>query len=225
MILSMGRVGLVRYMMDKVEMLITLCWIRYREPAVNCLFQYRDHQEQRNLAPPPWWTWLLCYARYSSPGDSSTPWSPPRPYKPRFWYSWLCGGLGDYSVSRDCVVLPTLYLSCGLFALTARLTRIIWLSPWHSCWNCSPLNKPVIHRAGCVGLVYDQGEGGRGSTNLLTSKMMAMYRTSQMVMLEYSVPLRLELPSLFLHSALFSHYAGNGGWVQQSWHQSGCQHD
>ena len=35
-----------------------------------------------------------------------------------------------------------------------------------------------------------------------------MYRTSQLVMLEYSVPLRLELPTMYLYSALFSHSAG-----------------
>ena len=35
-----------------------------------------------------------------------------------------------------------------------------------------------------------------------------MYRTSQLVMLEYSVPLRLELPTVYLYSALFSHSAG-----------------
>jgi len=46
------------------------------------------------------------------------------------------------------------------------------------------------------------------STNLLTSQMLTMYRTSQVVMLEYSVPLRLELPIVYLYSALFSHFAG-----------------
>ena len=66
--------------------------------------------------------------------------------------------------------------------------------------------EAVQARVGSPGLVQDQGEGK--STNLLTSQVLSMYRTSQLVMLEYSVPLRLELPTVYLYSALFSHSAG-----------------
>jgi len=55
-----------------------------------------------------------------------------------------------------------------------------------------------------LSMTRERGE----STTMLTSQVLTMYRTSQFVMLEFSVPIRLELPSYYIYDALFSHSAG-----------------
>jgi len=54
------------------------------------------------------------------------------------------------------------------------------------------------------------------STSILVHQILLMYRTSQMIVIEFNVPLLLHLPNVFVYSALFSH---SSALVNQA-----CQH-
>ena len=56
--------------------------------------------------------------------------------------------------------------------------------------------------------MFQANFSGEVTAVVVVSSIFSIYRTSQLVMLEYSVRLRLELPTVYLCSALFSHSAG-----------------
>eukprot|EP00092_Neocalanus_flemingeri_P014926 GFUD01016120.1.p1 GENE.GFUD01016120.1~~GFUD01016120.1.p1 ORF type:complete len:933 (+),score=344.21 GFUD01016120.1:134-2932(+) len=137
----------------------------------------------------------------------------------------------DYKELHDCVVAPltrhftsynmvkqlvmlgflhTLLRTWGAieYERFTKHTRSIFPVNTVHCENAleatSHLSKEIGELAVlALSLARERGE----STNLLTSQVLTMYRVSQLVMLEYSVPLRLELPTVYLYSALFSHSA------------------
>jgi len=138
----------------------------------------------------------------------------------------------DYKELHDCVVGP-LTRHFTSYNMVKQLVMLGFLHTLLRTWGAMEYERFTKHRPGlfplnsvhcenalesisqlsteigelavlALSMTRERGE----STNLLTSQVLAMYRTSQMVMLEYSVPLRLELPSVYLYSALFSHSAG-----------------
>jgi len=138
----------------------------------------------------------------------------------------------DYKELHDCVVSP-LTRHFTSYNMVKQLVMLGFLHILLRTWGAVEYerftqHKPAIFPINTVhcenaleaisGLATEVGELSvlalsmareRGeSTNLLTSQVMTMYRASQLVMLEYSVPLKLEMPTVYLYSALFSHSAG-----------------
>ena len=56
--------------------------------------------------------------------------------------------------------------------------------------------------------MFQANFSGEVTANVVVISIFSIYRTSQLVMLEYSVRLRLEVPTVYPYSALFSHSAG-----------------
>jgi len=138
----------------------------------------------------------------------------------------------DYKELHDCVVSP-LTRHFGSYNMVKQLVMLGFLHNLLRTWGAVEYERFTKHKRGIFPLNTVHCENAleaiselsteigelavlalsmareRGdSTNLLTSQVLAMYRVSQLVMLEYSVPLRLELPTVYLYSALFSHSAG-----------------
>jgi len=138
----------------------------------------------------------------------------------------------DYKELHDCVVAP-LTRHFTSYNMVKQLVMLGFLQTLLRTWAAMEYDRFTKHKPGlfplntvhcenaleaisqlsteigelavlALSMTRERGE----STNLLTSQVLSMYRTSQLVMLEYSVPLRLELPTVYLYSALFSHSAG-----------------
>ena len=52
--------------------------------------------------------------------------------------------------------------------------------------------------------LFQANFSGEVTADVVVSSIFSIYRTSQLVMLEYSVRLRLEVPTVYPYSALFS---------------------
>jgi len=138
----------------------------------------------------------------------------------------------DYKELHDCVVNP-LTRHFSNYNMIKQLVMLGYMHMLLRSWGAVEYERFSKHRPGIFPLSSVHCENAldsiiqlsteigeltvlalsmtreRGmSTTLLTSQVLTMFRTSQLVMLEFCVPIRLELPSSYLYDALFSHSAG-----------------
>jgi len=138
----------------------------------------------------------------------------------------------DYKELHDCVVNP-LIKHFTSYNMIKQLVLLGFLHILLRSWGAVEFERFTKHRAGIFPLSSVHCENALDSivqlsteigeltllalsmarercdsSTLLTSQVLAMYKTSQLVMLEFNVPVRLELPISYLYDALFSHSAG-----------------
>jgi len=138
----------------------------------------------------------------------------------------------DYKELHDCVIAP-LMRHFVKFNMVKQLILLGYMHTLLRTWaaiefkrftnytrsifpissaNCENALESIIHLSTEIGemtmlalsITQERGE----STLMLTSQVLLMYRITQRIMLEFSIPVRLELPASYMYSALFSHSAG-----------------
>ena len=136
----------------------------------------------------------------------------------------------DFKELHDCILGPLLSRH---FRGYRTITRLVVLSKLHELlrtWgavelerftkhrrtifpintsNCGNAVESLHHLATQIGemstLALALARQNAESTHLLTSQVLSQYKVSQLLLLEFNVPVRLDLPTAFLYDALFSH--------------------
>ena len=138
----------------------------------------------------------------------------------------------DYKELHDCIISPIIskhfqnYNQIEQLVVLSCLHRLLrqWaivemdrfskhrrsIFPWNTI-NCTDALESMYHLTVSIGetsrLALSLARQAVENTHLMTTQILTQYRTSQVLMSRFQVPLRVDLPSPFLYDSLFSHSA------------------